>query len=203
MKAFFVALGQSAPPLTSLTKHGLQEGDDVYFLIPEGGGIPGRFEASIKMLSDKIGLKAVEVPLDFEAGVAKILRALLEAKHRELIMNLSGAPKLLAMEALMAITLSGLERVRVEIEPGKAVDLRGLLGELGGAEERLLRAVERGPLMLSDAAAEAGLAISSAYRAMERLEGAGLVRTAKEGKKRVIELTPIGRALAKKGERGF
>jgi hypothetical protein len=130
LRAFFIGLNAlKVLPLNALVKYGLVDGDEVYFLFSSGEKAfktINEFKSFVSAISLKIALKMVEVPLKpFEDGVAKVLEALLEAKEREIIMNLAGASKLLAIEAFMAAMLSGL-KIQVEIGDNVEIMLYGL-----------------------------------------------------------------------------
>jgi len=201
LKAFFIGLNASKVlPLNALIKHGLADGDEVYFLFSseeKAFKAINEFKSFISTISLKIALKKVGIPLKpFEDGVAKVLEVLLEAKERKIIMNLAGASKLLAIEALMAAMLSGL-KMQVEIGDGAEIMLYGLESvKLKDKDKQFLKAIKDDKEMLSDIAAKAGLTRLNAYRTMIRLEQIGLIITEKKGKMRLVTLTPIGKILS-------
>jgi len=209
LKAFFITLGWTeTPALTSVTKHGLQEGDEVYFLVPswEDKGVANALstlKALIERISPKIPVEEVRVPIDsFEEGTARILAALLkaQAKGGKLIVNLSGGMRALIVEALMAAMLSGVEGLVVEVgaeDRSFSVEVtlnawRGMVVE--EAQWKLMKALE-GRMALSELAGRVGLPLSTSYRLTMALAKMGLVKAEKEGRKRLVSLTSIGRVL--------
>jgi len=201
LRAFFIGLNASkALPLNALIKHGLADGDEVYFLFSseeKAFKTINEFKSFISAISLKIALKKVKIPLKpFEDGIAKVLEALLEAKERKIVMNLTGASKLLAIEAFMAAMLSGL-KMQVEIGDSVEITLYGLESvKLKDKDKRFLEAIKDDKEMLSGIAAKAGLTRLNAYRTMVRLEQMGLIITEKKGKIRLVTLTPIGKILS-------
>ena len=201
MRAFFIGLNASkALPLNALIKHGLADGDEVYFLFSseeKAFKTINEFKSFISAISLKIALKKVKIPLKpFEDGIAKVLEALLEVKERKIVMNLTGASKLLAIEAFMAAMLSGL-KMQVEIGDSVEITLYGLESvKLKDKDKRFLEAIKDDKEMLSGIAAKAGLTRLNAYRTMVRLEQMGLIITEKKGKIRLVTLTPIGKILS-------
>jgi len=201
LRAFFIGLNAlKVLPLNALVKYGLVDGDEVYFLFSSGEKAfkaINEFKSFVSAISLKIALRMVEVPLKpFEDGVIKVLEALLEAKEREIIMNLAGASKLLAIEAFMAAMLSGL-KIQVEIGDNVEIMLYGLESvKLKDKDKRFLKAIENDKEMLSSIAAKAGLTRLNAYRTMIHLEQIGLIITEKKGKIRLVTLTPIGKILS-------
>ncbi|HID16855.1 TPA: CRISPR locus-related DNA-binding protein [Candidatus Bathyarchaeota archaeon] len=209
LKAFFITLGWTETPgLASITKHGLQEGDEVHFLVPswEDRGVAdalSSLKALIERISPKIPVEEVRVPVDsFEEGAARILAALLKASAggKKLIVNLSGGMRALIVEALTAAMLSGVEGLVVEVgAEDRRFSVEATLNAwrgmaIEGAQWRLMKALE-GKLALSELAGRAGLPLSTAYRSTMALAKMGLVKAEKEGRKRLVSLTPIGRVL--------
>lgn len=110
------------------------------------------------------------------------------------------------VEALTAAMLSGVEGLVVEVgAEDRKFSVEATLNawrgmEIGEAQWRLMKALE-GRMALSELAGRAGLPLSTAYRLTMALAKMGLVRAEKEGRKRLVSLTPIGKVLLLAKER--
>lgn len=139
----------------------------------------------------EIGVEKLVVgdPLDFWASVREIRGKLYTEMvgHERTVMCLSGGLRALVVEALVAaLTLPSdaqVDRVVVEIELENLSGVTSFnvaqvqkLMQLTGPEHRILEFLEeKGPAKLTRIAQELGMARSTAYRVLRRLEGLGLV----------------------------
>lgn len=209
-KSFIITLGWTdAPALASLTKHGLAEGDRIIFLIPDwyDEGIRSTI-SSLKSLISKISQKIEvhELPItitNFGDAVKRILDKIYEEEKegRRLIINLSGGMRILIIETLVAIMMSGIKNLFIEVqsEDRKITIEVPYFWEytpiLTETQKNILKALLKENLSLSELSKACQIPISTAYRLIIELERLGLIETEKIGKERIVGLTMKGKII--------
>jgi CRISPR-associated protein Csa3 len=211
-KSFIITLGWTeSPALTSLTKHGLAEGDTIILLTPDwrDEGVMAtisNLKAIVGNISQKIVLEELPVPIArFEEAVGVILKRLSKerAEGRKLIVNLSGGMRILIIEALIAVMTSGVKDTIIEVQSEDkrmTVEIPYLweyTPSLSHPQMTILKALINKPSSVSELAKIHGLPLSTTYRLILKLEGTGLIITEKVGRERVSRPTLRGKLVAR------
>lgn len=211
-KTFIITLGWTeAPALSSLTKHGLEEGDKILALIPnwEDKGVTttlANLGAIIEKISPNIQIEKLQIDMRFfEDSVVQISKKIIDEwkKGRKIIFNLSGGMRVLILEAFFAAMLSGIKDIEVELQSeNRAFTIEvpmisAQLSQLSKIEKIIVCSIKENSNSISELAKQVKKPISSIYRAAINLERRGLIETSKEGRKRYLRLTSIGKLLAK------
>lgn len=209
MKTFVATLGWTEWPVASaIIKHGLSRGDKVVLLSPEKKDDRSRtaineVKSFVSRFAPYVEVSEISIPVHSPVdAISSIARLVVrESRGKDLIVNLSGGMRILVLETLLALMLTRVENLVLELQTEDKVDLQLPLlwrpaKDLSPEARSILKVLkERGSISLSNLARALRISLTTAYRLSKHLENIGVITSRKIGKERMMELTTMGKII--------
>ena len=196
--------------LASILKYGLDSGDRIVLLVPEGQDEKSEtairdFRGFMEKYGSGIEISVMPVSLEsFSSAVVQISRVIKNALGKgECVFNLSGGMRILILAAYCAILLTSPRNVVVEVEredrkrvfrvPNISISQ---LVRFTGLEERVLAELRSGVNLASDLGKRLGVPASTFHKCIWRLRDKGLIELRRRKRTYLVKLTPLGEILS-------